>query len=492
MIDMAFKEDWSFLDKITMGAVGTQSVIQQLNASGHQIIELERYCTSNKIWSTKIKRLRIPDLLCLHCGKRIESRAKSKLGIIMSDAENNPNRRWFSGLRENDLVAFIQCHKNELGEWKASNLVNVFSVGDMLSTEPNTKLSAPKSVYEGAERDRTWASYVPSHEFTVAACNHEKDGTRIQIKNITGRNQSKLVSNKDYIYVNVGETYPGEEKIVSGIVPHTHDCGCTDEQYDFLNDLNSNENETQYTAVKALGFLPVSEIAKHELQKISVNVETDSRIRLEAYASLLRLGVDVWDAMYDFAFSQNNKEIKMEYALILGELNSPNVVAKLMRIIENYENDVELRAAALWSLPPDPSALTKVIDQCFSEDNIVMNHAIAKIEKYFSPEMTNPILSSFGSNEHSNAICAHILASSQTVDREEMVKRYISEENPNIQNWILFSIGLAGPQKYEAIVNEIDPNAELTKDKLIMLWNYHPKFLNREQSDGIEFIKKQK
>ena len=72
---MAFKRDWSFLDKITMGSVGTKRVIEILNAEGHQIIELERYCTSNKIWSTKIKRLRIPDLLCLRCGKRIESRA---------------------------------------------------------------------------------------------------------------------------------------------------------------------------------------------------------------------------------------------------------------------------------------------------------------------------------------------------------------------------------------------------------------------------------
>lgn len=107
---MAFKRDWSFLDKITMGSVGTKRVIEILNAEGHQIIELERYCTSNKIWSTKIKRLRIPDLLCLRCGKRIESRAKSKLGIIMSDSKNNLDRRWYSGLRKSDLVAFVQCH----------------------------------------------------------------------------------------------------------------------------------------------------------------------------------------------------------------------------------------------------------------------------------------------------------------------------------------------------------------------------------------------
>lgn len=111
MNNMAFKEDWSFLDKITMGAVGTEKVIKKLNRLGHDTIELEWYCTSNKIWSTKIKRLRIPDLLCLNCGKRIESRAKSKLGIIMSDAATNPDRRWFTGLRDNDLVAFINVTK---------------------------------------------------------------------------------------------------------------------------------------------------------------------------------------------------------------------------------------------------------------------------------------------------------------------------------------------------------------------------------------------
>lgn len=45
---MAFKRDWSFLDKITMGSVGTKRVIEILNAEGHQIIELERYSSCSK------------------------------------------------------------------------------------------------------------------------------------------------------------------------------------------------------------------------------------------------------------------------------------------------------------------------------------------------------------------------------------------------------------------------------------------------------------
>lgn len=70
---MNFKADWSFLQKISMGAVASRAVVDKLNSCGHEVIELERYSTSNKIWSTKIKRLRLPDLICLKCGKRIES-----------------------------------------------------------------------------------------------------------------------------------------------------------------------------------------------------------------------------------------------------------------------------------------------------------------------------------------------------------------------------------------------------------------------------------
>ena len=176
---MSFKSDWSFLDKITMGAAGTRKVIELLNKNGHNVIELERYCTSNKIWSTKIKRLRMPDLLCLKCGKRIESRAKSKLGIIMSDTENNPDRRWFAGLRDEDIVAFIACYKDTFDNWVAKETVNLFSVTDLLESESATKLGPPKSANEGSERDRTWKSYTPKFTFTVQDIINEESETPI-------------------------------------------------------------------------------------------------------------------------------------------------------------------------------------------------------------------------------------------------------------------------------------------------------------------------
>ena len=110
---MGFKTDREFLRNVSIGALGTRKVAGILNQGGFQIIELERYCTSNKIWATKIKRLRVPDLLCLRTGIRIECRAKSKLEVTMSHAVNNPDRAWDRGLRDDDLVAFIQCEATE-------------------------------------------------------------------------------------------------------------------------------------------------------------------------------------------------------------------------------------------------------------------------------------------------------------------------------------------------------------------------------------------
>ena len=76
----AFKSDISFLEKISMGAVGTVTVLNDMKEKGHSPIELERGSTSFKIWKNiKIKRIRVPDILCLDCGKCVECRTKKNL-----------------------------------------------------------------------------------------------------------------------------------------------------------------------------------------------------------------------------------------------------------------------------------------------------------------------------------------------------------------------------------------------------------------------------
>ncbi|MCY4369962.1 MAG: HEAT repeat domain-containing protein, partial [bacterium] len=66
---------------VSMGAVGAAAVARHLGTQhGHRMIELERYAMANKVWQTKVKRLRLPDLLCVRCGRRVEARAKFSSG----------------------------------------------------------------------------------------------------------------------------------------------------------------------------------------------------------------------------------------------------------------------------------------------------------------------------------------------------------------------------------------------------------------------------
>jgi len=489
---MAFKEAWSFLDKITMGAIGTENVIQQLNKQGHNIIELERYCTSNKIWSTKIKRLRIPDLLCLHCGKRIESRAKSKLGIIMSDAATNPDRRWFSGLRDDDLVAFIQCYKDNTDHWNTNGIINLFPVSSLKTTEEQTVLSAPKSVKEGAERDRTWKSYVPSFDFTVEAILPEDDGYRLRLIKSNGHRQSKKVLSDEYIYVSCGESYPANSKIVSGVVPDSIGHVCTESKYDFMQDLYADENETVYTAVKALGYLKQDDVSNSALKSIVRDPNVDKRIRLEGYASLLRLGENVWNEFETFALSSDEKELRMEFVLILGELTNLPTHDILLRIASEPSNDVELRAAAIWSLNNSVEAQKNVIEFCFNENEVIANHAVAKLEKIFASTSTADVLQRFGENNTINAICSRVLSSCINVDAYEIAKAYLSNNNLNIKNWILFTMGLSGRDRYEDILKKLDRNYAMSESKLTLMWDNQSKFLDNSRVDGINFIKMQK
>ena len=170
---MAFKANASFLSYLSIGAVGVKSVMDDLRGEGFEPIELERYCASNKIWTTKVKRLRLPDLLCIKTGMRVEVRAKTDLKIRMSDAPSNPDRMWDAGLRDDDIVAMIACSHAEDGP-RASSQVNYFTVGALRASVGESRLGAPKSPSEGSERDRTWPSTVPTRDGTVQAVLRER------------------------------------------------------------------------------------------------------------------------------------------------------------------------------------------------------------------------------------------------------------------------------------------------------------------------------
>jgi hypothetical protein len=109
---ISFKSDESFLEKLALGATATRATIKRLKELGYEPIELERGSTGYKIWKKiKIKRIRVPDILCLKSGQRFESRGKTRLEISMSHSRKDPYRAWDVGMRPDDLVAVLLCKK---------------------------------------------------------------------------------------------------------------------------------------------------------------------------------------------------------------------------------------------------------------------------------------------------------------------------------------------------------------------------------------------
>lgn len=351
---MSFKTDDSFLRFLSMGAAGVHQTMALLRSRGFEPIELERYCGANKIWATKVKRLRLPDLLCVKTGVRVEVRAKTALKIRMSDAPANPDRAWDAGLRDEDVVAFIACFDIDDGPQFADEAV-YFTVGALRESVDRSKLGPPKSASEGAERDRTWPATVPSRDGTVLEATHDK--LVVQMKADTGRparRQTYRLRGKA-VYVSPGDRFSAKATFLAGAPPVRADlAACLRRRYAPLDHLRASGAIDRYAAVKALRF-------RHDIHGRAIPAledligrEAEERIVLEAAGSAAALGSELGQERIRRFVWDNDKrpELRMEAVLILTELGrSAFTREQLNRIAKDrrFDGD-ELRQAAVWGL----------------------------------------------------------------------------------------------------------------------------------------------
>lgn len=488
---MNFKADWSFLEKISMGAVSSREVIKQLNSCGHQIIELERYSTSNKIWSTKIKRLRLPDLICLKCGRRIESRAKSNLDVRMSDNENNPARRWDAGLSDKDLVAFIQCSKDENG-WYPAKTVNYFDAKSMRDTVGKSKLGEPKSAGEGAERDRVWPTTIPSKDGEVTDIITLADKVQIKVKYDNGSRPYTYSIKKDkgyHVYVNVGDHFEANATMIAGVPTNktNMDSCCT--TYNFLNDLRSTVKEIRYAGVKALGYLAKNSTNINELKSLLLT-EVDHRIKLEIYASLLRLGEDLWDEFKCYAMSISEEMYRFEYVLILGELSVlSKATDELCRIALDSSYDSELRSAAAWGIPVNINTIERLMSIASVEDDNVASHSITNIIENINDTLICKLFDTV-TNEELGGIALKILTDSDNISKVAVERTYQAVNGDSMKmKWCAMAIGLMGSEGFDK--DKIRLIAPDYFDTIRNLWDFSKSTVSDYRVGEIEFLRKQ-
>lgn len=372
---MGFKEDADFARFVSMGAIATDVVRRDMAKQGHHLIELERYAMANKIWQTKVKRLRLPDLLCINCGIRIESRAKSKLGIILSHSDAR-DRGWDAGgMRSSDLYAFLRVELS--GSSPRIGPPSYFRTEDLRRSRSSAKESNRKAISEGAEVTLTWPSWVPARSGTVIGVDTQD---RLVCAWSSGGQYryghwSRWAA--QYQYVPDGGVVSANETIVAGVVAPAGDLSCGG-GWQVRDGLVGDDDGERYAAVRGAGALQMTNLTS-ELIDIASNA-ADWRVSLEAASSLARMDHSWTRWIVDLALDHGRApESRMESVFVLSEIPTDEASDALERVADQAGSAVpEVRAAAVWGLArgvrPRPE---RVLRFAVDDDDLIALHAIS-------------------------------------------------------------------------------------------------------------------
>jgi HEAT repeats len=481
---VGFKEDADFARFVSMGAAGTAAVGRFLrDVHGHRPIELERYAMANKVWQTKVKRLRLPDLVCVHCGRRIESRAKSKLGIVVSHSERL-GRAWNEGgMRPSDLYAFVRA--DIAGDRPVVGQPMFFTSAALNEVFGSAKRSVPKAASEGSEVTLSWPSWVPIRSGTVQGID---DQGRIVCQWDDGRTyrywQWEKWSPKGYLYAAPPARIVAGETMVAGVVPMAVALDCPGEGWDIAAALHDSDEAERYAGIKAAGILGKRDLTD-DLVRIESS-ESDWRIKLEAAAALARMDPQTWTKQVIASADETTSrdEARMEAVFALGEIPTDEAANALAAIAMDDGNANELRAAAAWGLGrgvhPRPDLLLPLT---ISEERLVSLHAIVALETL--PETLVPeLLARLGSaDDRIAASAAHLLS------RNKAVKPLLEavEEGGSARDWALSALGDLPPDLVRgAVSGELDHETERT---LQPMWLGQRDWLRQDEGrDGLEAL----
>jgi hypothetical protein len=389
-----------------MGAAGTRTVVGDLTSRGHDIAELERYSTSNKLWTTKIKRLRLPDLFCLRCDLRVEARAKSHLEIKLSHSAT-ASREWDAGLRDIDLLAFTRCDTDGL-EIRSMGDPEYFAVDALRRSVGLARLGPPKAASAGAERDLTWPSIVPTQSGTVISA--DDSGVRVELEG--GRRQTYRNRWAGWsVYIPVGRRFRGGQQFLAGPVPKSMSPGCPGQIWDPRVDLSTPNHVDRYAAVKACGLLRIGD-ARGPLAEIVSEESDDARIRLEAIGALARLedGEPTRRLEALARASGQAQGLSLEAVFILSELGSDEAAAVLVELARDTALGEDVRSAAVWGLGVSGARRADLLLEFAGDPNdVIALHAIAGFPTNLSYEQIELLKAAMSGSDREAASAAEIL-----------------------------------------------------------------------------------
>jgi len=464
----AFKSDVSFLEKISLGAVGTQRVFEHLRNQGHNPLELERGSMSFKIWKKiKIKRIRVPDILCVSCGRRVESRAKTTFEISMSHSLSDPERGWDYGLNDSDFVALVISKRvsDRPIDWRVDELVQYISVRDLRSAQRNNLivLVKPKGAEEGFEARISWPAAVAKSAGIIESVTNdriqyrrENDGRMITLSlSKQGLNLNPLVREGDAI---------SENQVLAAVIPVVKQFPCsrkTGQEY-YIAQLSSSSLSDRYTAVKALSTFPSESVSKALIDKVNESNE-HIYVRLEAAAGLARHNEEQGWSFVKQCLTDDYLQNRLEAVIVLGEIPNDTSCRLLCSVL------TEIRAGAAWALGEldNNLALSVLIDSFSAVDEgirIEAARALAKLASRFTGEIVKEFPRAAPDKRPG---IAWALSKSGKFKLEDLLNALVDEDT---RHWVSYILGTQDQQRYIDQIEKLKARDSEVYFAVTVLW----------------------
>lgn len=451
-----FKSDDSFLRKLAVGAAGTNATITRLKEMGFNPIELERGSTGFKIWKKiKIKRVRVPDILCLNTGLRFESRGKTKLEISMSHSLSDPMRAWDAGMRGDDYVSIVVFEQHADSPIKLEQIspVHFVSVNEMQMAfdAGQISISRPKGVEEGSEIRVMWTCAGANQQSVVQAVEPE----RIKLTSISQAQQQSIHLKRSKGKITLQPQVKANEKveknqIIAAVVPVNTVLQLpeTVNEAHFIGKLASANESERYAAVKALRHRGYT-TAKPKLEARMNDAAEHPYVRLEAAAALASNndpnGWDFIESKLNGTAMKVQLETQLETVIVASEINNNRSEQLLIQVLRDTQRNDELRAGAAWALGQfsTPTSATALVDTFNSSPSEIKVEAARALLRIAEPQIPHLIELLKNGNHAKRDGLSWVLARTGKFDPSDLV----TGADENLRRWMSYIVGY-GKEKF--------------------------------------------
>ncbi len=490
---LSLKPDSSFFRKIVVGAVGARAVCEDLARFGHHCVELERGATDSKLWKdVKRKRVRIPDLVCLRCGQRVECRAKTKTELAMSHSEQ-AERTWDFGMVPQDWIAFPVCepvreaqrmvgrldgsnsywHERTWVEWQVSGYINYVSVESFRS-----RLHARshiKGVTEASENFIGWDATFSSRKGPVLQVDITERKVKIGLEGGSRPHTWTIPEHCD-ILVSPGDTVQKTQLIAASVPPvFPERLACPDSLAEghLAHLLGSRERTQRFTGIK-LARLLGNDDYESAAQELSADPEEDVYVRLEAVSYLVsRCGTEATLGFLPYLDS-GDPQTQLEAVIALGDAGTQDAVSLLAAILSSSDRPLFIKSAAAWSLRQigTDESTAELTSAFASVDDALRYEALENLVGFGREACAGLLRGLFHEDERVVAGCAEALRQQDTLPQDviDMVLQHVQAGEPS--KWIVWLVGHLPRDQVQSAIAHLQQNSPELHYAITLIWSF--------------------